>query len=739
MPWFGNVLLAAVLLSVLPLSDVNAARSALGFNSPDPSQHGPIEVLTHDLTVELIPDRHQLLATDRIVVKASKAGLDTITFSLNRALRVTQIHQKSGNERHLLSFMSEPHDKEQGVQLITVRLNQTVVRGQPLTLEWDYKGLIQDPPREPRHLRFVTPSETAGHIGSEGVYLSGETHWYPDLSGSLSTFHIRIVTPDGWQAVTHGKQMAQDVRNGMRTDEWEVTARTEALTLVANRFVKRQRDWNGIEIAAYFFPEDAHLAHEYLDVSIKYLEIYTKLLGRYPFPKFAVVENFFASGLGMPSFTLLGSGVIKRHYIQPYALGHEIVHSWIGNRVFNNPDDGNWVEGLTTYLANYYYEELTGSPEQARDQRRMMLFGYAVYVQPDEDYPVVQFRYKSDQRDNAIGYQKAAMLFHMLRHEIGDEAFWSGIRKLVADYGGSYATWRDLERVFTEAGRTNLRWFFEQWVERAGAPILKLAGTEVIPAGQDTPFQIKARLIQEGISYHLRLPAQIETSDGKIKRITLDLDSADQTLTIPVAVKPIRFRIDPDFEIFRRLDRNMLPPMLNLFVTASSRSIVLPEPAEGTLEEQTPYRELAARLVSQHAAQKPVAVKLYHEVASRDGSIRMDGSLLILGGPSLNRAAEWVVDACRPRLRFSKEGLMIEGRVYEGQDLAFLVSCRPAGYSDNTVTLFYGHTPAAVGKVARLLFFYGWQSYLVFRNGAVIARGDFLPEQDQLEVRFDVS
>ena len=53
-----------------------------------------------------------------------------------------------------------------------------------------------------------------------------------------------------------------------------------------------------------------------------------------------MVENFFASGLGMPSFTLLGSSVIKRHYVQPYALGHEIVHSWIGNAVFNHADRG---------------------------------------------------------------------------------------------------------------------------------------------------------------------------------------------------------------------------------------------------------------------------------------------------------------------------------------------------------------------------------------------------------------
>lgn len=735
--WLGKLLLLmAVLLGVLQLSEAHAAQSILWSNSPDSSKPHTAEVLAHDLTVELIPDRHQLLATDRIVVKALKAGLDTVTFPLNRAMHVQQIYQRSNDARYPLSFAAEADDKEQGVQRITVRLGQPIGRDHTFVLEWAYEGLIDDPPREQRHLRFVTPSETAGHIGPEGVYLSGETHWYPELFGSLPTFRIRVVMPDGWQAVTHGKQIAQNVRDGMRVDEWEVTARTEALTLAANRFIKQQRNWNGIEVAAYLFPEDAHLAPEYIDVSIKYLEVYTKLLGSYPFPKFAVVENFFASGLGMPSFTLLGSGVIKRHYVQPYALGHEIVHSWLGNWILNGPDDGNWVEGLTTYLANYYYEELTGLPEQIRGQRRMMLLGYAVYVWPDEDYPIVSFRYKSDQKDNAIGYQKSAMLFHMLRHEIGDEAFWVGIRKLVAGYGGSYATWRDLERVFAEAGRTNLRWFFEQWAERAGAPVLRIAGAEVIPAGQDQRFHVKVRLVQEGIPYRLRLSAQLEAGDGRVERAILGLDSADQVFTIPVSGRPISLRIDPDFEIFRRLAREKLPPMLNLFVTAPSRTVVLPEPGDGTPEEQAPYRELAARLVAQNATQKPVAVKAYHEAVSQDGSMQIDGSLLILGGPTLNRAAERAVDACGQRVRFSNEGLMIEGRVYKGQDLVFLVSCRPAGYPEDIVTLFYGHTPAAVGKVARLLFFYGWQSYLVFRDGAVIARGDFLPEQDELEVRF---
>ncbi len=308
--------------------------------------------------------------------------------------------------------------------------------------------MIDDPPRDPRHLRFVTPSETAGHIGPEGVYLSSESQWYPDLDDSLATYDVRITLPEGWAAVTQGTAQVDSSR-------WIVSTKSEALTVVANRFVVKTRTWKAqsgqaIQLATYLFPDDAALADEYLDASARYLDAYIPLLGAYPFSQFAVVENFFSSGLGMPSFTLLGSGVIKRHYTQPYALGHEIVHSWIGNGVFNRVSRGNWVEGLTTYLSNYYYHELTGDEAQAREQRRLMLLGYSVYVRPGEGYPLRRFAQKSDEKDNAIGYQKSAMVFHALRQEVGDAAFWRALKRIPEQHLGTVADWSDLERTFQE-------------------------------------------------------------------------------------------------------------------------------------------------------------------------------------------------------------------------------------------------------------------------------------------------
>lgn len=731
--------------------------AAIQIPAAGPADDRQAELLTHDLAVELVPAGHRLLATDRITLKVLSPQLEQVSFSLNSALRVTRIQQGRGSELFPLAFSvgargaGEGEWPEQSPQVVTVQLAGPAARDQVLTLEWAYEGTINDPPRESRDLRYVTPSDTTGHIGSEGVYLSGESHWYPDLPGSLATVRLRATVPEGWETVSHGRQVSRAAAAGTVTVEWHASTRTEALTLVANRFQVSSREWRdragqAIEVATYLFPDDAPLADEYLDASVRYLEAYTTLLGPYPFQKFAVVENFFPSGLGMPSFTLLGSGIVKRHYVQPFALGHEIVHSWIGNSVFNDVEQGNWVEGLTTYLANYYYDELIGKSEPARDQRRLMLLGYAVYVRPEEDYPVERFRQKTDQKDNAIGYQKAAMLFHMLRREIGEEAFWGGLRRLVAEYKGAYATWRELERVFGESAGRDLRWFFAQWVERAGAPSLRIENATARPEttgdGGDRPHRISARIRQiqadgSGGPYRLRLPVRVALAGGAIYPATVDVDSADQQVSLLAPAAPVALEIDPDFEIFRRLDRDRIPPMLNLYVTDHERTVVLPD--QGAETERAPYRDVAARLAAppsgpESGAGPAARTEVLETVPGEPGDRR--GSVLVLGGPGLNRAADWAVRGCEDNVAVQRDRFTVEGRTYQGADLALLVSCRHPSRPEAVVTLFYGITPAATAKVARLLFFYGWQSYLVFRDGAVVARGDFVPLHEELKVRF---
>ena len=453
----------------------------------------PVLLRHHTLSITLDPAAHRLIAEDRTHLTVSPSDT-SLRFTLARSLTLKDVTMvtRAGNEdrRSAVALSSEEAGPTSNLKRVTVQIPPGLAGD--VQLIWSYAGPIDDSPREPRHLRFVAPSETSGHIGPEGVYLSSESGWYPDVDGSLAAFSLSVEVPAGWTTVSQGVGRTREACSSRTIDspcmvrqEWDAGP-SEALTLVANRFVTKTRPWTNadgrpVQLATYFLPDNAGLADEYLDATAKYLDAYVPLLGAYPFEQFAVVENFFASGLGMPSFTLLGSGSIKRHYVQPYALGHEIVHSWIGNSVLNRTDNGNWVEGLTTYLANYYWHELAGDQRQAREQRRLMTQGYSLHVEPEQDYPVGRFNRKSDERDNAIGYQKAAMVFHMLRQEIGEESFWRGVKQLTAEYRGRFAEWADLERIFTAQCGKDLRWFFAQWVERAGAPVLSIAEADAVP------------------------------------------------------------------------------------------------------------------------------------------------------------------------------------------------------------------------------------------------------------------
>ena len=85
--------------------------------------------------------------------------------------------------------------------------------------------------------------------------------------------------------------------------------------------------------------------------------MYEKYTGKYPFRRFSVVENFLPAGYSFPTFTLLGKDIVKMPFIVDTSLGHEVLHQWFGNLVYNPDKGGNWSEGLTTYVADHLYKE----------------------------------------------------------------------------------------------------------------------------------------------------------------------------------------------------------------------------------------------------------------------------------------------------------------------------------------------------------------------------------------------
>ncbi len=688
----------------------------------------PPSVLTHHhLIVTLQPHNHSLTAEDTITFHHPVGIPDVLELYLNKNFLIDEIRLND-------SIISPEKDQidiqtQDGEHRLQIPLHGTEHLGSSPSITIRYHGMIDDQPKGTPGLRFTSPDKTTGYIGPEGVYLTSETLWFPTVIDALATFQVRTTVPSGWESVTQGKETSHITSQGQTTSEWNMPRPTEALTLAANQFVKKERLWNGITLATYLFPEDAQLAEQYLDATVMYLDMYTQLLGPYPFSKFAVVENFFPSGIGLPSFTLLGNRIIKRGYTQPYSLGHEIVHSWFGNSVFNHFSNGNWVEGLTTYLSNYYYEEVHASEGTALKKRQQMSFEYNLYATGEKEYPVRKFHHKETRIDNAIGYQKTAMLFHMLRQEVGDEHFFNGIRMLIKKWTEKHADWAAIQQIFTETTGRDLSWFFTQWVDQSGAPSINVAKTEVIE-NIPTPgqFSVNVTLAQEKPYYRLQVPIVMYFLDGTTQHTRTSIHGKKQVVNILTPARPTQVLIDPDFMVLRRLTRSQMPPMLNTWVTDARQSVWLDEKLPP--KEREAYQSILQRLQAQGT--EPLAKEDLQEGLQ-------DRSYLILGHPLKSDLGQQGFAGCKDRVEIGNDWISIQGKRYDEPNMAWLISCPHPNNPDHVVSFFHGFSPSAISRVARLLFFYGWDSYLIFQNGQVLTRDLGDPPINHLDVLLDAA
>ncbi|HWS14727.1 MAG TPA: M1 family aminopeptidase, partial [Candidatus Methylomirabilis sp.] len=512
---------------------------------PAGSAPGPDEPVRHDLSVVLFPEEGLLRAVDTITMAPGKES--RTTFSLSGKVRVTSV-SVDGKEHSLPSGdgpLTIAHDGKRD--------------GKPIVVRIAYEGTFRDPtPEDP--VNTEDPSfGVVGTISPGGVFLSDGADWYPEVPGRSATFRVRVEAPAGFEAVTAGKRIRRETSGGRTFSEWETTYPVRGLPLSAGRYVVRDRTVGNVTVSTYFFPGNDPLSGKYLDAAERYLRLYETLLGPYPFEKFAVVENFFPTGYGFPSWTLLGSTVVSLPFIIDTSLGHEIAHSWWGNGVFVDPRGGNWSEGLTTYVADHLYKE-RASPAEGREYRLKILRDYATLVPPGSDFPVERFAGRVSPATQAVGYGKTAMIFHMARREIGDEAFWAGLRSVVRDRLFRTASWDDLsERIGSAAGR-DMGPFFRRWIGSAGAPFLSLSDVRAERDGKG--WSVTGRVRQEKPAYDLKVPVRLETA-GKPVDLLVSLSGEQAPFVIASDDHPRSLLLDPDVDLFRRLHPSEIPPTVN--------------------------------------------------------------------------------------------------------------------------------------------------------------------------------
>ncbi len=520
-------LVAAVVLSLicLPLFAVS-------------SQAEDVPILEHRAYLKFNTTTNTVTVEDYLMVPPGLTEL-----RLGEGFTVTRITSLDNAEVDVFSAVEKGEDDDGPyVRLIAQRMGMR--NGGPLRVS--YEGTFLESVEDVVFSRENVGGEITATISDEGIYLSSAAQWMISATGAMAIYDLEIDTPAGFETVTQGERtLHQPTKEGLHT-RWVTTHPSDGLNLIANRyFVHEEEVREGLFSQTFFLEDDSRLRATYMERTKAYIAMYEEMIGPYPYTKFATVENWFPTGYGMPSYTLLGGQVLRLPFIPYTSFGHEIAHNWWGNSVFVNIEEGNWCEGLTVYCADYHYKTLE-SDDAAREYRRNVLKDYAAYVKdPANDFPLREFRSRHSGATRAVGYGKSMMVFHMAARLIGRDNFLNSLRVVAADHQYTEASWSDFINTFATAGERDLAVFQEQWLARTGAPVLSLGEVEFKDG------QVKLEIRQQNPAYDLEVPVVLTTAQGSEEHV-VRLDGETGRFTLPGADVE-KVAVDPDFHLFRRL------------------------------------------------------------------------------------------------------------------------------------------------------------------------------------------
>ena len=274
------------------------------------------------------------------------------------------------------------------------------------------------------------------------------------------------------------------------------------------------------------------------------MEYFETKLGDFPYAKLANVQSTTRYG-GMENATAIfysERAVSDRQNDEPL-LAHEIAHQWYGDAVTETDWPHLWLsEGFATYLTQLYLEDAYGVERRINGMRRARARVVQFHRQaPDE--PLVDTTYADpNELLNTNPYQKGAWVLHMLRHQVGDSAFWDGLRAYFARFKHQNASTADFRAVMEEVSGQNLGPFFAQWTRRAGHPVVDAAWRYDASAGQLT---LRLEQTQDGPPFAFPLDVALRTAAGDTT-VTVPVEARSETYTLDSAAAPTAVELDPD-------------------------------------------------------------------------------------------------------------------------------------------------------------------------------------------------
>lgn len=787
----GPLLLAVLLTILVPVPGIIEAQDGTSVRLVLPKDRVPAPsaslisldnperaaIVRHEITASVEPQTGGIEVTDRItIVHAPGApSAEATSFLLWHGLEVTEAKSEPAVAFTALERMKArslwhrpPYAELEGyatTRQYELKLEDSAATWpETLDVTLTYSGTIVDSLQAPESAYARSFETSAGIIVPEGIFLAGSSVWIPSRPDDIYSFELVAHSPPDWRVVSQGRMERSVERGGRRTDHWICRHPMNEIYLVAGPWEEHHLRLDDVMAQTFTYAAtDSSIYNRYLRGTQRYLDLYEERIGPYPFEKFAMVENFWQTGYGMPSFTLLGDRVIRLPFILDTSYGHEILHNWWGNGVFVAAEEGNWCEGLTTYGADYLYKELEDEAG-GRDYRWNALKGYLDYVSAGEDVPLMDFRERHDFATQAIGYGKAMMVFHQVRRELGDDAFTAALQSFYKEHLFQQASWTDLLTSFAkahphlrEANRAEwIQAMHAQWIARTGAPVLRLRGAE-LEAGKGNAaagrWITTLDLAQDDTAspFRIQVPVRLLGAESARYDTVLVVGAGDVRAEVRTTFEPRRIEVDPEFDVLRRLHREEIPASLSQVLGADSVLIVV---ANGLSPEMdAACREVAASwstdhrakilneveamgtLQAMHGGAAVHSVGAKHELSQSGGqsvSGAMNGASAVSPGSSSSppaiwflglgaAARSWIESIDAVELPSGNAPWTVAGAEYADGNGAVVTGAMMNGQS--AWGCLASDDPATMRAMGRKVPHYGKYSYLVFAGEQNIGKG----------------
>ncbi len=447
--------------------------------------------------------------------------------------------------------------------LLRVNLPRQMAKGTRLVVAVNYHGVPKD--------GLVMTRDKSGNPAVVGDNWPNRVHhWIPsfDHPSAKATVAFSVTAPHENLVVANGSLVgAQNTFPAMRTWTYSevVPIPPHCMIFAAGNFAKFNVESPHTRLEYYVPRADEPFAQKGFASAAPSLKLFSETVAPYPYEKLALIvgatqfggmENSSAIVFGSNLFNPVANAQISPTFGVRKALvqliAHEIAHQWFGDSVTQETWSDLWLsEGFATYFAGLFVQEHDGKAAfrqyMAGNADAYFAFARQRRIPLHDTETEDLFRLL-----NGNNYQKGAWVLHMLRSQVGDDAFYPGIRAYYSAHKNGTATSEDLRKALTAASGSDLKHFFGNWVYGAGHPHYELTWTW---NQEKRSLRLNLKQTQpEGVFLN-SLPVEIVTSAGP-QRIVLRPRSKDLVEEVPLGQAPASIKVDPDETVLKELTVN---------------------------------------------------------------------------------------------------------------------------------------------------------------------------------------